>query len=119
LSVDDAGLSVAISAAVHAALEAGIISVAVQDLADENATDPDRTEDGTEDGIDDVLDEVLEEQQSVWDEIKAAWREGHEQAHEAFTECRELAEGGANLCAHEFRYAMQVNNIAAFQARHE
>ncbi|HEU4848844.1 MAG TPA: hypothetical protein VFS93_00345 [Terrimesophilobacter sp.] len=97
----------AIRDAIQQALEAGLISAAVEEVADD------------EGDADDVLDETLEEQGTIWDEIKEAWRTGQEEAHAAFTECRDAAEGGANLCAFEFRYAMQVNNIAAFQARHE
>ncbi|WP_193508936.1 hypothetical protein [Cryobacterium sp. BB736] len=116
LTIEDPSFAAAIAAAVQQALDAGLISVAVEDIAEGEVDEP-----GTlpEDEVDGVLDEELEEQKNVWDEIKEAWRTGHEEAHAAFTECRDAAEGGANLCAHEFRYAMQVNNIAAFQARHE
>lgn len=107
LSVESPELEEAIADAVRQALEAGLIQPEVEDAAAGDAED------------DDALDETLEEQTGIWDEIKAAWRVGHEEAHAAFTECREAAEGGADECAHEFRYAMQVNNIAAFQARHE
>ncbi len=107
LSVESLEFEGVIKDAVQQALEAGLISVAVEEVAD------------NEGDADDALDETLEEQGSIWDEIKAAWRTGQEEAHAAFTECRDAAEGGANLCAFEFRYAMQVNNIAAYQARHE
>lgn len=107
LSVESLEFEGAIKDAVQQALEAGLISVAVEEVAD------------NEGDADDALDETLKEQGSIWDDIKAAWRTGQEEAHAAFTECRDAAEGGANLCAFEFRYAMQVNNIAAYQARHE
>lgn len=117
LSIEDPAFADAIAAAVQRALDAGLISVTVEDIAEDEL---DEGEEGLpEDEIGDILDEELEEQKNVWDEIKEAWRTGHEEAHAAFTECRDATEGGANLCAHEFRYAMQVNNIAAFQARHE
>ena len=108
-------LAAALEAAIAAALEAGIISPRVEQLAETAIADPESVED---DEIDKALDGELAEQGDAWDEVKAEWHAAFETIKADFADCREAAEGGANLCAHQFRYEMQVNHITAWQARH-
>jgi hypothetical protein len=114
VEVDDLGLAEALNSAIHEAVDAGLISVEVQDTAQEDLDDPDAV---TDDEADDVLDDELEDQTGQWQEIAAEWHAAFDEIKAEFVECREAATSGADDCAHEFRYAMQVNHIKAWQAR--
>ena len=60
-----------------------------------------------------------EDQTGQWQDIAAEWHEAFDQIKADFAACREAATDGAADCAHEFRYAMQVNHVKAWLARHE
>jgi hypothetical protein len=115
VTAPDGDLAAALEAAIAAALEAGVISPAVEELAETAIDDPESVE---EDEIDEALDEGLGEQGDAWDDVKAEWHAAFDTIKADFAECRDAADGGANLCAHQFRYEMQVNHITAWQARH-
>ncbi|HEU4808242.1 MAG TPA: hypothetical protein VFT01_08265 [Homoserinimonas sp.] len=115
VTTPDADLAAALQAAISDALEAGVISLSVEDLAEQAIDDPESVDDGE---IEEALDEELGEQGDAWDEVATAWHAAFDTIRADFAECREAAEAGANLCAHQFRYEMQVNHVTAWQARH-
>jgi hypothetical protein len=116
VQVENPDLADALTDAVQDAGDAGLISDTVDDLAEQAANDPESV-DGDE--TDDVIDDELEDQTGEWQDISAEWHDAFDQIKSDFAECRETATDGADDCAHEFRYAMQVNHIKAWQARHE
>lgn len=111
----DADLAAALQSAVSDALEAGVISLSVEELAEQAMDDPESVDDSE---IEEALDEGLDEQVGAWDKIATAWHTAFDVIKADFAECREVAEAGADLCAHQFRYEMQVNHVTAWQARH-
>lgn len=111
----DSELAAALEAAVSAALEAGVISPAVEELAEEAIDEPDAVAD---EEIEEALDDELDEQGAAWDDVASTWRAAFDTIKADFADCREAAEAGANLCAHQFRYEMKVHHITAWQARH-
>ena len=115
VTAPDSDLAAALAAAISDALEAGVISPSVEKLAETAVDDPASVDD---DEVEEALDEELGEQSDAWDEVKAEWHAAFDTIKADFAECREAAEAGANLCAHQFRYEMQVNHITAWQARH-
>lgn len=115
VTAPDADLEAALESAISDALEAGIISLSVEELAEQAVDDPESVD---ADEVDDALDEELGEQGEAWDDVKAEWHAAFDTIKADFAECRETAEAGADLCAHQFRYEMQVNHITAWQARH-
>ncbi len=115
VTTPDAELAAALDAAIAEALAAGIIAPQVEQLAEDAVGDPESELDAE---IDEALDNELEEQTRGWDEVSAQWHETFDAIHAEFAECREAAEGGADLCAHQFRYDMRVNHVQAWQARH-
>ena len=115
VSAPDSELAAALNSAISDALEAGVISLGVEKLAEQAIDDPDSVDDGD---VGEALNEELGEQGDSWDEVKAEWHAAFDTIKADFAECREAAEGGANLCAHQFRYEMQVNHVTAWQARH-
>lgn len=114
VELHDLGLADSLNSAIHQAVAAGLISVKVEDAAQSDLEDPDAV---TDDEADDVLDDELEDQTGQWQDIAAEWHAAFDAIKADFVECREAATGGANDCAHEFRYAMQVNHVKAWQAR--
>ncbi|MET1043216.1 MAG: hypothetical protein ABWX59_03715 [Microbacteriaceae bacterium] len=116
LTVEDAALAAALESAISEALAAGIISLAVEEIAEDAVDDPELT---SEDEIDATLDDELEEQDAAWSDVSTDWHAAFDVIKADFAECREAADGGADACAHQFRYNMQVNHVTAWQARHE
>ena len=116
VDVENPVLADAIASAVRQAVDAGLISVAVDDLADQAVDDPESV-DGDE--ADDVIEDELEDQTGQWQDIATEWHEAFDEIKADFAECREAATDGADDCAHEFRYARQVNHVEAWLARHE
>jgi hypothetical protein len=116
VEVTDPDLSDALTNAVQAAVDAGLISDSVDGLAQQAADDPESVD---SDEAGDTLDDALKDQTGQWQDIKAQWHEAFDQIKADFATCREAATDGASDCAHQFRYAMQVNHIKAWQARHE
>jgi hypothetical protein len=116
VKVENPALADALANAVRSAADAGLISVTVSGLADQAAEDPESVD---ADDTGDALDDELEDQTGEWQDIAAEWHKAFDQIKADFAECREAATDGADDCAHEFRYAMQVNHIKAWQARHE
>ncbi len=114
VEVQDASLADALNSAIHDAVAAGLISVEVQDTAQSDIDDPDAV---TDDEADGVLDDELEDQTGQWQDIAAEWHAAFDEIKADFVQCREAATGGANDCAHQFRYDMQVNHVKAWQAR--
>ncbi|MHA6695712.1 hypothetical protein [Homoserinimonas sp. A520] len=115
VTAPDADLAAALQAAISAALEAGVISLSVEELAEQAIDDPESVDKGE---IEEALAEELGEQGDAWDEVATAWHAAFDTIKADFAECREAAEAGANLCAHQFRYEMQVNHVTAWLARH-
>jgi hypothetical protein len=116
VEVEDPGLTDTLTNAVQAAVDAGLISDSVDDLAQQAVADPESVD---SDEAGDTLDDALEDQTGQWQDITAQWHEAFDQIKADFATCREAATDGAADCAHQFRYAMQVNHIKAWQARHE
>lgn len=141
VDVEDPALADALKGAVQDAMDSGLITATVEDLAQSATDDPDSVSD---EEIDDALDGELEEQSGVWQDIALAWHAAFDEIRADFAECRNAAVGGAaeddategdateddateddatvhgaSECAHEFRYAMQLNHLEAWQARHD
>jgi hypothetical protein len=114
VEVQDSSLADALNSAIHDAVAAGLISVEVQDTAQADVDNPDAV---TDDEADDVLSDELEDQTGQWQDIAAEWHAAFDEIKADFVQCREAATGGANDCAHQFRYDMQVNHVKAWQAR--
>ena len=136
VNVEDPALADALTGAVQAAVDSGLITITVENLAEEAVGDPDSV--GDED-VDDTLDSELDEQSGVWQDIALAWHTAFDVIKADFAECRAATKDGAtegdttegdttedsavthgvSECAHEFRYAMQLNHLEAWQARHD
>jgi hypothetical protein len=116
VNVENPELADALAGAVRDAVDAGLISVPVDDLADQAVENPESVDD---DETDEVIDDELDDQTGQWQDIAAEWHAAFDQIKADFAECREAATDGASECAHEFRYAMQVNHVTAWLARHE
>ena len=142
VEVTDPALADALNGAVQDAVDSGLITVTVGDIAQSATEDPDSV---SEDEVDDALGGELDEQSGTWQDIALAWHEAFDQIKAEFAACRSAAVGaatgddatsddaveddaateddatthGASECAHEFRYAMQLNHLEAWQARHD
>ncbi|WP_167041160.1 hypothetical protein [Salinibacterium sp. ZJ454] len=116
VTVQDAALAASLEAAIADALAAGLIALPVQEIAEDAIDDAELV---SEDEVDDALDDELEEQDAAWSDVSAEWHAAFDLIKADFADCREAAEGGADLCAHLFRYDMQVNHVTAWLARHE
>lgn len=145
VDVQDPALADALKGAVQSAVDSGLITTTVEDIAESALENPDSAAD---EDVDDALDGELDEQAGVWQDIALAWHAAFDQIKADFAECRSAAVGGAtegdategdatdstadaataedgatahgaSECAHEFRYAMQLNHLEAWQARHD
>lgn len=116
IEVQDPALTNELTSAVQDAADAGLISDTVDGLAQQEADNPDSVADAD---ISAALEGVRDTQTGTWQDIKAEWHKAFDQIKADFAQCREAATDGGSTCAHEFRYAMQVSHIKAWQARHE
>ena len=116
VEVQDPALTDELTNAVQDAADADLISDTVDELAQQAAENPDSVQDADTSA---AIEGERETQTGAWQDIKAEWHKAFDQIKADFAQCREAATDGASTCAHEFRYAMQVNHIKAWQARHE
>ncbi|MEX1079267.1 MAG: hypothetical protein WED09_09200 [Homoserinimonas sp.] len=109
-------LAAALQGAVSEALEAGVISLNVEELAEEAVGDQESVDEAE---VEEALADGLDEQGEAWSDVSAEWHAAFDVIKADFAECREAAEAGSNLCAHQFAYEMKVNHVTSWLARHE
>lgn len=116
VTVESDELAEALRDSIETAIAGELISVTVEDIAEDVIDDPDAV---AEEDIDRALNDEFEEQQGSWGDTRAQWHIAFDAIHADFAECRKASGAGSDTCAHEFRYAMQVNNVSAWLAHHE